>query len=220
VGMVVAFGTLVLPILWPAALVLGILLIVRRSVRAGVVTLLLGAVVLPAIGIALWQAFIVKPYRTASASMQPALEPGERFIMLKLDQRPSIGEIVVFNAPRGADPGVAQRCGALDVPVHAMCPESTAERSDRAFVMRVVGAGGDRIHMRGGRIVRNDAPESGYEIRGCGGIGCNFSRAITVPDGQVFLLGDNRASSFDARFWGPVPEEWIQGRYWFSYAGR
>jgi signal peptidase I, bacterial type len=42
----------------------------------------------------------------------------------------------------------------------------------------------------------------------------------TVPPGHVFCMGDNRDSSKDSRFWGPVPLEYIKGKaefIWWSY---
>jgi signal peptidase I len=213
-GVAVAIGTVVLPILWPVALVIGIVLLMRRSMVAGIVTLVLGALVLPAAGAALWSAFVIKPFRTASESMEPELRLGERFVVLRLDKSPSIGDIVVFNPPTRLEPGAC-----VSSPPGGMCAASSGERADADFVMRVVGLGGDRLAMRRGRVIRNREEERRMRLGTCVTEACEFPREIVVPDGHVFLLGDNRGKSFDSRFWGPVPEEWIEGRYWFSYAG-
>ena len=37
-----------------------------------------------------------------------------------------------------------------------------------------------------------------------------------MPEGHFFALGDNRGASDDSRFWGPVPEDQVIGRYWFG----
>ena len=55
-------------------------------------------------------------------------------------------------------------------------------------------------------------------IRPCrGGSGCNFPQEITIPPDHYFMMGDNRGSSDDSRFWGPVPRDWIIGQAFFTY---
>ena len=67
-------------------------------------------VVAVALGIALVvQAFVVKPYRIPSGSMEPTLAVGERVIVNRIGNRfaaPGVGDIVVFHPPHGADSGV------------------------------------------------------------------------------------------------------------------
>ncbi len=50
------------------------------------------------------QAFIVKPYRIPSGSMIPTLEISQRVLTNRLDTSPSVGDIIVFHPPAGADP--------------------------------------------------------------------------------------------------------------------
>jgi signal peptidase I len=79
-----------------------------------------------------------------------------------------------------------------------------------------VAEGGDSISMRGGKLVRNGRRETTDGPRACEGDACEFPGELTVPEGHVFVLGDNRGASDDSRFWGPVPEDWVIGRYWFG----
>ena len=59
-----------------------------------------------AVGLALLiQAFIVKPYKIPSPSMEPTLKIGQRILANRLDTSPSVGDIVVFHPPAGADSG-------------------------------------------------------------------------------------------------------------------
>src|SRR5260370_3869427 len=65
-----------------------------------------------AVGLALLiQAFIVKPYRIPSPSMVPTLAVGQRVLTNRLINHPSVGDIVVFHPPHGADP-TPPVCGA------------------------------------------------------------------------------------------------------------
>src|SRR3984885_9429339 len=62
------------------------------------------ATVAVAVGLAfLIQAFIVKPYRIPSGSMEPTLNIGQRILANRLSTHPGIGDIVVFHPPAGAD---------------------------------------------------------------------------------------------------------------------
>jgi signal peptidase I len=66
--------------------------------------------------------------------------------------------------------------------------------------------------IRNGRRV--DEP---YTAPCGGGSSCTFQNEITVPADHWFMMGDNRGSSDDSRFWGPVPTEWIIGDAFATY---
>jgi signal peptidase I len=154
-------------------------------------------------------------YRAPSESMVPTIQVGDRFAVLDI-ATPEVGDIVVFHPPAGAESGGDEMCGSAP-PEGQMCAEPTGERVEVRFVKRIVAAGGDRISMRDGKIVRNGKPETTNGPQACEqSDGCDFQRELTVPKGHFFVLGDNRGASDDSRFWGPVPEDWVIGRYWFA----
>jgi len=173
-----------------------------------------------AVGLALLiQAFIVKPYRIPSPSMEPTLAIGQRVLTNRLSTTPSLGDVVVFHPPHGADP-LTPVCGSTtqgDGHPQA-CDTPTSSESTQTFIKRVVGVAGDRISIRGGRVYRNGRREKDSYIRPCGNDGtCNFPKTIKVPPGHYFMMGDNRGQSDDSRFWGPVPDKWIIGVAFFTY---
>ncbi|HET6448708.1 MAG TPA: signal peptidase I, partial [Conexibacter sp.] len=93
----------------------------------------------------------------------------------------------------------------------------TPSRSTQNFIKRVVGLPGDRIAVRNGHVVRNGVQQREPFIRACGdGPDCNLD-TITVPPDHYFMMGDNRGSSDDSRYWGPVPRDWIIGGAFVSY---
>jgi signal peptidase I len=173
-----------------------------------------------AIGLAvLIQAFVVKPYRIPSPSMVPTLDIGQRVLTNRLVDHPSVGDIVVFHPPHGADP-LNPVCGSSTEGAghQQACDVPTAAESTQTFIKRVVGGPGDRIQIVNGHVIRNGKPEKDSYIRPCGAdSSCNFPQTITVPPGHYFMMGDNRGESDDSRFWGPVPDKWIIGVAFFTY---
>jgi signal peptidase I len=173
-----------------------------------------------AVGLALLiQAFIVKPYRIPSPSMVPTLDVGQRVLTNRLVNHPSVGDIVVFHPPRGADPA-SPICGNPNQGEgHPQaCGKPTPQESSQTFIKRVVGAPGDTISIRDGHVIRNGVPEKDSYIEQCGSDPtCNFRVPIVVPPGEYFMMGDNRGASDDSRFWGPVPEKWLIGVAFFTY---
>ena len=173
-----------------------------------------------AIGLALLiQAFLVKPYRIPSPSMEPTLAIGQRVLTDRLNTTPSLGDVVVFHPPHGADP-LTPVCGSpTGGDGHAApCDTPTSSESTQTFIKRVVGMPGDRILIRNGHVIRNGKRESDPYIIPCGAdSSCNFPQTITIPPGHYFMMGDNRGQSDDSRFWGPVPDQWIIGVAFFTY---
>ncbi len=173
-----------------------------------------------AVGLALLiQAFIVKPYRIPSASMYPTLHVGQRVLANRLINHPSIGDVVVFHPPRGADPQPAV-CGNQNQGGSSQqaCDTPTPQQSSQTFIKRVVAGPGDRVYILGGHVYRNGVKEKDSYIAPFGNAqGCNMPTPITVPPGDYFMRGDNRGFSDDSRFWGPVPNKWIIGVAFFTY---
>ncbi len=173
-----------------------------------------------AVGLALLiQAFIVKPYRIPSPSMVPTLDIGQRVLTNRLDTNPSVGDIVVFHPPHGADLGNGVCGNPTQGSGHpAACDAPTSTQSSQTFIKRVVGGPGDRISIVNGHVIRNGVREKDSYIEPCGtDPSCNFPKTIVVPPGDYFMMGDNRGESDDSRFWGPVPDKWIIGVAFFTY---
>jgi signal peptidase I len=173
-----------------------------------------------AVGLALLiQAFIVKPYRIPSGSMEPTLAIGQRILANRMIDHPSVGDIVVFHPPAGADPANAQ-CGNPNQGTgHSQaCDKPTPQQSSQTFIKRVVAGPGDTIYIKNGHVYRNGVREKDSYTYQCGASAdCNFTTPITIPPGDYFMMGDNRGESDDSRFWGPVPNSQIIGVAFFTY---
>jgi signal peptidase I len=176
-----------------------------------------------ALGLAfLVQAFVVKPYKIPTGSMEPTLIPGQRVLVDRIGNDffgPSIGDIVVFHPPIGADGG-GQVCGDPKASPNEPCPRPTPQESTQTFIKRVVAVGGDTIAIRGGRVILNGKPqkEPFANLSACANDpSCTYLKPIKVPAGYYFMMGDNRGNSDDSRFWGPVPRAWIIGEAFATY---
>jgi signal peptidase I len=176
-------------------------------------------IVAVALGLALGiQAFLVKPYRIPSESMVPTLSIGQRVLVNRIGHsftQPSVGDVVVFHPPVGAEE--SNNCG-VEPPDGAPCPKPVPQEAKVNFIKRVVAGPGDRLKIIQGHVYRNGKRANEPFTRPCGsGDGCDYPTEITIPAGYYFMMGDNRGSSDDSRFWGPVPDEWIIGGAFATY---
>jgi signal peptidase I len=167
------------------------------------------------------QAWIVKPYRIPSGSMEPTLSIGQRVLVDRIGNdffAPSVGDIVVFHPPAGAP---SEICGDTRERTGQACDRPTKGESSENYIKRVVGGPGDTIKIIDGLVYRNGKLENQKyaSTAGCtrSNLDCNYPVPIKIPAGYYFMMGDNRDASDDSRFWGPVPRAWIIGEAFFTY---
>jgi signal peptidase I len=197
-----------------------------KSLRTSILELVLTIAI--ALGLAYSaEAYVVKPYRIPSGSMEPTLSIGQRVLVNRIGMdlgSPHVGAIVVFHPPHGADQGI---CGGRESAVRAggaACSQTGRVNSGETFIKRVVGGPGDQLYIEGGHVYRKARGTSqfvrekdGY-IKPCGEAPqCDLTVQITVPAGEWFMMGDNRGDSEDSRFWGFVPTNWIIGEAFATY---
>jgi signal peptidase I len=198
-----------------------------KSAKASIVELVV--IVGVAIGLALGiQAFIVKPYRIPTGSMEPTLIEGQHVLVNRIAMdfsEPHVGGIYVFHPPEGAE---QEECGPTPhtvKPGGEACAQSLPRKSSENFIKRAVAGPGDEIYVTEGHVFRKAAGTSRFVaekdayITPCGlSSECNFPKPIKIPRGRWFMMGDNRGDSDDSRYWGPVPTGWIIGQaiatYW------
>lgn len=184
---------------------------------------------------------LAEPYHIPSGSMSPTLLDGDWLYVNKLRYGPHIPfthrslpgyaepkhrDVVVFVSPP-QDP-------AIRITPNDITP---------TLVKRIIGLPGDTLHMRGGALFINGVPETrplaaapdpGFgpeyfarqrplEIRGSrfgeppASPSVHDWGPLVVPRDSYFMLGDNRDSSVDSRFYGPVPRANIRGTPMFVY---
>ncbi len=197
-----------------------------KSTTSSIVELVV--IVLVALGLALGiQAWVVKPYRIPSGSMEPTLAIGQRVLVDRIGthfSKPHVGAITVFHPPEGAQ---QEQCGPVPHTVKlggAACAEPLPKEASVNFIKRIIAGPGDEIYIKEGHAYRKAAGTSQFVrekdsyIRECGASPeCSFPTPIKIPAGHWFMMGDNRGESDDSRFWGPVPTGWIIGEAFATY---
>ncbi|HBE91603.1 MAG TPA: signal peptidase I [Gammaproteobacteria bacterium] len=179
------------------------------------------------------RSFVAEPFRIPSGSMLPTLNIGDFILVNKFSyglrlpvanvklvglDDPARGDVMVFRFPH-------------DPKMH--------------FVKRVVGIPGDTVETRAGELYINgdlmkQTPDGQYEFKNgfkrnvkldkltedLDGIEHNILLDRTrrsqnmkqvVPEGQYFVMGDNRNYSNDSRYWGFVPDKNVVGKAFFIW---
>ena len=152
----------------------------------------------------------VQNFRVEGISMDPTLDHGQYLLVNKL-----VYEHLPFRSTDDSNP--QSQCWLFSF--HA--PEQGDvivfhEPNDpsRDFVKRVIGTPGDTVELRFGIVYVNRLPlDEPYLVKR----DTSNLAPVFVPHGYYFVLGDNRPVSYDSRELGPIAEENIVGKAWFSY---
>lgn len=156
--------------------------------------------------------FVVQAFKIPSGSMEPTLEIGDHILVNKFIygikipftsirllsfKQPQRGDVVVFVYP--ADPS-------------------------KDFIKRVVAIGGDTVKLVNKKLYINgvEVPDPHAVYKDDGAFSTDPQRRenigpVTVPPGQLFVLGDNRDRSLDSRIWGFVPVNEVRGKAFIIY---
>lgn len=127
-------------------------------------------------------------------SMEPTLTEGDNVLVEKLSYRfgwLKRGDIIVFKSPD----------------------------EDKQLIKRLIAVEGDKVEVREGKVYVNGElsliglPEEPETPDG------NLPEYtnLTVPEGMVYILGDNRQYSLDSTDFGPIDSHWIKGRAIFRF---
>jgi signal peptidase I len=160
----------------------------------------------------LLRTFVLQVFFIPSSSMEETLRIDDRMVVEKVTYRfrePIRGEIVVFEGDSGPVAAVELSPGARVVRGLGQFL-GVVPASARDFVKRVIGLAGDEVLIEGGRVFINgqllDEPYVVYDDLSDHG-------PVTVPEGHLFFLGDNRPNSSDSRRGlGMVPRDQVVGR--------
>ena len=134
--------------------------------------------------------FLFENYRVVGQSMEPMLETDQFLVVNKLDYRlhePQRGDIIVFREP------------------HA---------NGRKLIKRIIGLPGETVAVQGGEVFIDGAPLDEPYLA----VSTHNERdPVLIPEGHLWVMGDNRNNSSDSRSWGPLPKDDIVGKAWLTY---
>jgi signal peptidase I len=148
------------------------------------------------------QNFIGQPFKVDGQSMEDTFLDGQYVLVDRISHTWSPyerGQVVVFQPP------------------------SDVEDSNYPFIKRVIGVGGDVIELRNGKVyVNGTALDEPYLFRGDTGQiqptePLTVQTRWTVPQGDLFVMGDHREVSEDSRAFGPIPVSSVIGRALIRY---
>lgn len=143
--------------------------------------------------------YVVEPFEVPSASMETTIMTGDRLFAEKVSYHftdVQTGDIVVFSDPQ--------------VP-------------SRVLVKRVIATEGQTISMSGGTLYIDGVAQSESYVTGetyplsqtAGNV--SISYPYVVPEGEVWVMGDNRENSSDSRYFGSIDEDTIFGKAILTY---
>jgi len=152
---------------------------------------------------------VIQTFDINDRSMEPTLDrQGNRVLVFLtpyvLGAAPEHGDLVIIDSRVERQRTMADRF--IESPLPALFIQ---RERDHMWVKRVIGISGDNLEFIMGRIYRNGELLDESYIKGKM---TSEHDPVVVPDGYVYVLGDNRNHSSDSRQIGPVPLANIQGR--------
>lgn len=141
--------------------------------------------------------FIMQPNQVKGASMEPSFQSGDYIFTSKITYKfrpPQRGDVIVFRSPKNPD---------ID------------------YIKRIIGLPSDKILIQNGIVSVNGNPLQESYISATtnlwdGGF-VKDAVPITIPEGELFVMGDNRPRSSDSREFGPIPIDAIIGQVFYRY---
>ena len=177
----------------------------------------------------LFRYYIGTPTVVQQPSMYNTLEEGQRLILNRWTRTVkgtyNRGDIITFEAPSKSILSAFE--ADMDNPVASYDYEPKGifakfsyyvlEFSKTSYIKRVIGIEGDHIKIENGKVYLNGEELEEPYLRDGITTESSLFTDITVPEGYVFVMGDNRPHSTDSRSFGCIPVEKIESKVWIRF---
>lgn len=182
--------------------------------------------------VAIIKSFVGFPTVVSGSSMDSTLKNKQRLwisrIGIEINKYPQKGDIITFEAP--TETTITRVTADLDNPVAkynekqksilGKIGSAISIFGETSYIKRVIGLPGDHVEIKDNSVyINGEKQDESYLTPGMPTTsegGCFVD--IVVPDGYVYVLGDNRVNSSDSRLFGCIPIDKIEGkavwRFW------
>lgn len=148
-------------------------------------------------------------------SMEPTFFENDRLIINKIGYmlgKPKRGDIVILNKVNTEKGLLVNMLNEFNDIKDNIKYRFTGIIEKNNLIKRVVGIPGDRIDIKDGDVFVNGELEDGYTFKGETFSESNLKFPLEIPDGKVFVLGDNREYSLDSRALGLIDYTQLKGK--------
>lgn len=148
----------------------------------------------------IFRTWLWAPYKVPTGSMRKTIEIGDHLFVNKH----AYGFVIPFTDKKIAKSKVERG----DIVVF---PNPNDPSID--FIKRIIAVGGDTIEFVGEAVLINGKPEENPHVFFDPKAGpAILYKKVTIPEGKLFAVGDNRRNSHDSRYWGMVDENTVEGK--------
>lgn len=174
--------------------------------------------------------YVFTPTVVNQYSMKSTLEQGDRLILnrwsITTNQEIERGEIITFEAPSITDASEVTYNEDNPVAVYSYEPSNifskfvyyVLEFNKKSYIKRVIAVAGDHILIENGKVYLNgELLQEDYLSDNMYTERTGVYYDITVPEGYVFAMGDNRTQSIDCRVFGCIPIDKIESKVAFRF---